>query len=137
MTLEKPAHIAENEELSAIWDALTSENDYKTSDIPTLEHMCFTHLAIRSCETDLIGKSGKVHVALPVTTETGAPTGKFAPMPQVAQRSQLLNDYRADERRLGISADNKPVKPTYEKTVLYEIRNRQANTANTRNSRTA
>lgn len=92
--IAKPASIAANPDLSAIWDSIVGEGiAYKEQDAPLLEQLVFLHDIVRSCRARMTAPDGRTLMTVVGVGEKG-PDGRHkrsAPNPYYKQMLDATN----------------------------------------------
>lgn len=96
MTLRKPPSVEGNPVKSRIWDDITSKNDLRDSDIPTIELLCHWHAVAARCMEDM-DVGGDVQVAYSNKMDD------IKALPQIATLKQASAEIRAISKQLGLS----------------------------------
>lgn len=93
--ISKPAHIAANPTMSACWDGLVGDADYREQDLPLLESYCLWYAVLRQVEGQVVTADGRVVTLIGLH----GPDGRIVPEtlkanPDIATAAQATNMLR-------------------------------------------
>ena len=116
--LKKPESITANEFKSAKWDEITSEREFRKSDIPTLELLCQWYAIVQQCIDDMT-TGGDVQVAYSNKLDD------LKALPQVNMLKQASSEIRAINKQLGINDEIEAKKPIKVSVLQSAVKDRQ------------
>ena len=114
MTLQKPAHIAENPIMSQKWDEITEGRNFSPINATTIEQLCFWYAVLRTCQED-ITVEGEIKVAY------ANEYGDIKAMPQMESARKASDQIRQLNKQLGIN-DEAPSQPKKREVNIIAVK---------------
>lgn len=105
MGIEKPESVAANPTMSQCWDLIVGEGrQYKPSDVPQLEQLCYWYAVHQQCVTNTVSADGRVLTKVGKVGEDGRPDpASFHVNPDIRTAQMAAANYRALAAELGVS----------------------------------